>query len=87
MGRGAETRKSVVDKHVCFRDDGGQYDRHANRTALCAFQKEFQDSSLHLQSSRTNARLRGRKNAKCKQCLVAGCYNLQKLRRAVEGKV
>ena len=46
---GAETRKSLVDKHVCFRDDRGDYDWHANRTALKTFQKEFQDSWLHFQ--------------------------------------
>ena len=33
MGLGAETRKSVVDKHLCSRDNGGHYDQHANRTA------------------------------------------------------
>ena len=32
MGTGAETRKSVVGKRLCTRDDGGRYDKHANST-------------------------------------------------------
>ena len=33
VGRGAESSKSVVDKHDCRRDDGRHHDQHANRTA------------------------------------------------------
>ena len=33
VGLGAETCKSVVDKHLCLRGDGGHYDLHPNGTA------------------------------------------------------
>ena len=42
---------------------------------------------LLLSSSREDARLLGRRNAKCKHALVEGCEDLQKQRRAVEGEV
>ena len=33
MGLGAETRKSVVDKHFGSRDEGRYYDKHPSRSA------------------------------------------------------
>ena len=88
MGPGAEARKSVVGEHLRFREDGGHYDQYPNRTtAQNTFREELQDSWLHLQSSRTDARLHGRKHAKCNPGLVEGCEGLQKQRRTVVGEM
>ena len=86
MGRGAETRKSVVDKHVCFRDDGGHYDRHANRTALCAFQKEFQDSWLHLPIKQDKRKITWKKECKVQTRLGGGMLQFTEVKTCRGGQ-
>ena len=44
VGPETETCKSVVDKHLCFRGDGGHCDKHANRKASKTLCKEHHNS-------------------------------------------
>ena len=45
VGPGAETRKSLVDKHLCSRD-GRHYAQHPSRTPQSTLREEFQNENM-----------------------------------------
>ena len=77
MGLGAETCKSVVDKHLCLRGDGGQYDLNPNGTAA-KFSRKVPRFWVTLSiSSRNRRKTACKKMTKCKQSPLEGCEDLQ----------